>query len=92
MIGCTRVKICDDIEGHAKIVETARERSDVYLDLVKLVHETNHTRKTEFRASLHLTEDLITIHFYTTCISEVGVKFNAKLFADLFAIQLKKFQ
>jgi hypothetical protein len=82
MIGCiTRVRIVDDIEGHARIVETDRERSAVYFDLVKLVHQTNHTPRTEFRASLHLAEDLITIHFYTTCVSEVGVKFNAEIFA-----------
>ena len=78
----TRVKICDDIEGNARIVETARERMAVFFDLVRLVHQTNHVAKqTELRASLNLTDELLTIHFYTTCVSEVGVAFNAKLYA-----------
>ena len=82
MNSTTRVKICDDLVGDVRIVETARERSAVYFDLVKLVHKTNlAARQTELRASLHLAEDLLTIHFFTTTISEFATAFNAKLYA-----------
>jgi hypothetical protein len=82
MIGCTRVKVVDDLDGKTTIVESPRDRGAVYLDLVRLVHETNHrAKRTEFRASLHLTEELITVHFYTTAESEAGVKWNAELYA-----------
>ena len=72
----------NDMEGSTKIVETGRERSAVYFDLVELVHRTNRrAKRTKLRASLHLTEELITIHFYTTAVFAIAVAFNAELYA-----------
>ena len=64
MIGCTRVRIIDDLTNHTTIVETAHNCSDVF-ELAKLVKLTNRRKEDALHVALHLTEGLITIHWHT---------------------------
>ncbi len=81
MIGCTRVKVVDDLANHTTIVETKRERGDVFMDLVKIAREANRKREDALKMSVHLAADLIIVHYHTTTTSEVASKFNAEVIA-----------
>jgi hypothetical protein len=82
MSGCiTRVKIVDDLAGYATIAESRRERGDIYFALAKLVRNVNRGKEDALRASLHLMQDLITLHWHTPATSEFASRMNAELIA-----------
>ena len=82
MIGCstTRVKIVDDLRNQTTIVETPRERGDLFFDLVRIARAANR-KKEEVRMSVHLTEEFITVHWYSTAVTEHGSEMMAEVVA-----------
>ncbi len=59
-----RVRIVDDIQGKTVDVESPRDRSLVWFDLVKLVRHVNHRRDDALRACVHLQRDIIILRWY----------------------------
>ena len=61
-----RVRIVNDITGRVTIVESPRRRSHVFIDIAKLVKNVNRCRDLDdvVKVSLHLTEELIVLHFH----------------------------
>ena len=80
MIGC-RVKIVNHFTDQTTVVESKRDAASVFLDLVSLVRAANRQRDDTLRGSVHLTEDLIILHWHTGAVTEIGVKFNGELLA-----------
>jgi hypothetical protein len=76
-----RVKIVDDIRGRETIVESPRDRSQVFLDLVAIVRRVN--RRQESRAfiagSIHLLPDAIVLHWH--CLQPFGSSIAAETLA-----------
>jgi len=66
MNGC-RVRIVNDVSGQTTIVETQRDRCAVYFDLAKMVRQVNRRRDETLRASLHLLQDVIVLHWHHPC-------------------------
>jgi hypothetical protein len=62
-----RVRIVNDITGRIAIIETQRDRASVYFDLARMVRQVNRRRDETVRASLHLAESQITLHWHSPC-------------------------
>ncbi len=69
----TRVKISNEIAGHATVVETPRDRGTVIFQLAGLVRKTNR-RRGDLRAGLSVADNLITIHIHAPARSDTGAK------------------
>ncbi len=69
----TRVKISNEIAGHATVVETPRDRGTVIFQLAGLVRKINR-RRGDLRACLSITADLITIHLHAHAGSDMATK------------------
>ena len=61
---CCRVRIVNDISDSVTVIESPRDRSMVIFDLAKMVKAVNRRRDTTVKASLHLTADLILLHWH----------------------------
>ena len=75
-----RVRIVNDLNGRATVVESRRERAAVYWDLAKLIRQVNRRRDDTVRASLHLLENLVILHWHCPWI------FARKYAAELLEI------
>lgn len=67
-----RVRIVNDITDRTTIIESPRDRFTVVLDLIRLVRSVNRRRAELLRASLHLTDDLIVLHWHCPCAGELA--------------------
>ena len=61
---CCRVRIVNHISDSVTIVESPRDRSVVLFDLMKMAKVVNRRRDTTVKVSLHLTADLIVLHWH----------------------------
>jgi hypothetical protein len=68
-----RVRIVNDVNGQTTIVETQRDRCAVYFDLAKMVRQVNRRRDNMLRASLHLLQDTIVLHWHNPWIAGAGL-------------------
>jgi hypothetical protein len=59
-----RVRIVNHIDGRTTIIESSRDRCQVFLDLAKMVKTVNRRRDETLKASLHLLLDLIVLHWH----------------------------
>lgn len=57
-----RVRIVNHVTDHASIIEFSRDQALVWFDLVRLVRCMNRRCDNGYRASVHLTPDLIVLH------------------------------
>jgi len=74
----TRLKIVDDIRQTTTILESPRDRSEVFYELGLLVRKVNaNRRETMIRASLHLQRDLVVLRW--SCPWIVGATLAAEL-------------
>ena len=61
-----RVRIINHITDRTTVVESPRDQAAVWLDLVRLVRQTNRRRNEELRASVHLLADgMLSLHWHT---------------------------
>lgn len=72
MTGCTTatrclVRVVNDIQDTTMVVESPRDRAAIILDLLKLTRRVNRRRDNALRVSLHLTADLIVLHWHSPC-------------------------
>ncbi len=76
-VSTCRVRIVDDIRGKTIDVDSQRDRADVWLDLVKLVHQVNRRRDDALRGCVHLRQDVIVLRWFcpwihaTECASQL---------------------
>ena len=65
-----RVRIVNHIDGRTTVVESSRDRSQVFLDLAKMVKTVNRRRDETLKASLHLLPDIIILHWHCPHVEE----------------------
>ena len=61
---CT-LRVIDDVLGETRLVELERDSDSVLTDLLFMQRAVRKTRQTTYRLTLHVCQNLITLHFWS---------------------------